>query len=146
MAKAFRIIAEHVVSEVIDGEAVIMDLRTGNYFSATGAGAPMWEDLEAGRSYDQMLQSLIARYPIASRTLTDSLDRFLADLVANKLVEEMTVEESSDDNRVSNGHDTSFAANVFEPPVLTMHTDMQDLLMLDPIHDVDSTGWPTRKS
>jgi hypothetical protein len=146
MAKAFRIIAEHVASEVIDGEAVIMDLRTGNYFSATGAGAPMWEDLEAGRSYDQMLQSLIARYPIASRTLTDSLDRFLADLVANKLVEEMTVEESSDDNRVSNGHDTSFAANVFEPPVLTMHTDMQDLLMLDPIHDVDSTGWPTRKS
>ncbi len=146
MAKAFRIIAEHVVSEVIDGEAVIMDLRAGNYFSATGAGAPMWEDLEAGRSYDQMLQSLIARYSTASQTLTDSLDRFLADLVANKLVEEMTVEESSDDNRVRNGHGTAFTANVFEPPVLTMHTDMQDLLMLDPIHDVDSAGWPTRKS
>ena len=23
-------------------------------------------------------------------------------------------------------------------------TDMQDLLLLDPIHDVDETGWPVR--
>jgi hypothetical protein len=26
-----------------------------------------------------------------------------------------------------------------------VYEDMQDLLLLDPIHDVDETGWPARK-
>lgn len=34
----------------------------------------------------------------------------------------------------------------FEPPVLEKYTDMQDLLLLDPIHEVDDTGWPKRKN
>jgi hypothetical protein len=27
-------------------------------------------------------------------------------------------------------------------PVLNKYTDMQDLLLLDPIHEVDERGWP----
>jgi hypothetical protein len=33
----------------------------------------------------------------------------------------------------------------FEAPVLNRYTDMQDLLLLDPIHEVDETGWPIQK-
>jgi hypothetical protein len=33
----------------------------------------------------------------------------------------------------------------FVAPVLHKHTDMQDLLLLDPIHEVDETGWPSVK-
>jgi hypothetical protein len=29
--------------------------------------------------------------------------------------------------------------------VLHRYTDMQDLIVLDPIHDVDETGWPNRR-
>ena len=31
-----------VVGEIIDGEAVIMDLRAGHYFSSQGAGCEIW--------------------------------------------------------------------------------------------------------
>jgi len=34
---------------------------------------------------------------------------------------------------------------VFNVPVLNKYTDMQDLLLLDPIHEVDATGWPSTK-
>jgi hypothetical protein len=30
----------------------------------------------------------------------------------------------------------------FHAPVLQVYSDMQDLLLLDPIHEVDATGWP----
>ncbi len=30
----------------------------------------------------------------------------------------------------------------FEAPILHKFTDMQELLLLDPIHEVDETGWP----
>ena len=34
----------------------------------------------------------------------------------------------------------------FSTPVLETYTDMQDLLTLDPIHDVDpQQGWPIQK-
>jgi len=34
----------------------------------------------------------------------------------------------------------------FRAPVLNVYADMKDLLLLDPIHDVDEVGWPTPKS
>ena len=30
----------------------------------------------------------------------------------------------------------------YEPPVIECYPDMQELLLLDPIHEVDETGWP----
>ena len=30
----------------------------------------------------------------------------------------------------------------YESPCLESYTDMEDLLLLDPIHDVGKTGWP----
>ena len=30
----------------------------------------------------------------------------------------------------------------FQKPTFEKYTDMQQLLLLDPIHDVDDTGWP----
>jgi len=34
------------------------------------------------------------------------------------------------------------SVNAFEKPKLQKFTDMQDLLLLDPIHEVDEAGWP----
>jgi hypothetical protein len=30
----------------------------------------------------------------------------------------------------------------FEPPTLEHYTDMEYFLLLDPIHEVDESGWP----
>jgi hypothetical protein len=34
------------------------------------------------------------------------------------------------------------AAAITAAPVLEKYTDMQELLLLDPIHDVEEAGWP----
>ena len=33
----------------------------------------------------------------------------------------------------------------FEPPTLSKYKDMQDMLLLDPVHDVEEAGWPEPK-
>jgi hypothetical protein len=33
-------------------------------------------------------------------------------------------------------------ADALEPPALEKFTDMQDLILLDPVHEVDERGWP----
>jgi hypothetical protein len=32
----------------------------------------------------------------------------------------------------------------FKPPRLEKHTDMQDLILIDPVHEVSAAGWPHR--
>ena len=34
----------------------------------------------------------------------------------------------------------------YTAPKLATYSDLQDLLLLDPIHDVDETGWPAAAS
>ncbi len=41
-----------------------------------------------------------------------------------------------------NGHQDSLA---FEAPKLEKFTDMQDLVLLDPVHEVDDVGWPAAR-
>ena len=36
------------------------------------------------------------------------------------------------------------AARRYEAPALAKFTDMQELLLLDPVHEVDEAGWPNR--
>jgi hypothetical protein len=33
-------------------------------------------------------------------------------------------------------------SQVHSTPKLTVYSDLQDILLLDPVHDVDSAGWP----
>ena len=34
----------------------------------------------------------------------------------------------------------------YEPPILNRYDDLQNLALLDPIHDVEEAGWPNRKT
>ena len=44
----YRVRDVDVVSEIIDEEAIIMDLSTGVYFSADGVGAVIWDGVACG--------------------------------------------------------------------------------------------------
>ena len=45
----------------------------------------------------------------------------------------------------SNAMEAGASARPYEPPQLEKYTDMQDLVLLDPVHEVDATGWPHPK-
>jgi len=60
----FRVCAPSVVSEVIDGEAVIMDLRTGYYYSARDTGALAWTWIEQGCSERAIAGRIAARFAV----------------------------------------------------------------------------------
>ncbi len=56
----------HVAAKVFDGEAIIMNLTTGMYFSADKVGASVWELIEKGRqrqfNYRLAYQTLRCRH------------------------------------------------------------------------------------
>lgn len=114
-----------------------MDLRSGAYYSADALGGAIWKAVEDGASHQQILAAAAARYPDV-RALPDEVDAFLKDLLDRDLVRKAAL----------TGAEPAFAApaDAYQRPVLSVHEDMEDLITLDPIHDVSEVGWPTRKA
>ena len=140
----YRVRSPGVVSEIIDGEAVIMNLKSGNYFSTDRAGALIWDWIGQGRDRASIMAGLSAAYDADKSTIEDTTSRFIDELITQELIEVAdkpgaTPPASSDAPR--GGRKKSFAA-----PALNTYSDMKDLLLLDPIHDVDEVGWPTPKT
>ena len=135
----FRICAPSVVSEVIDGEAVILDLRSGNYYSARDSGALVWNWIERGCSDRQVLEQVTTHFAVEAATAAPAVAGFIDALLAHDLVRLAPPAPAAPADPAP-AEQAAFIA-----PALAAYTDMQDLLLLDPIHDVDEIGWPTRR-
>ncbi len=135
----FRVCAPSVVSEVIDGEAVIMDLRSGFYYSARDTGALVWSWIAKGCSDRQVLEQVATHFAVEATTAAPAVAAFIDELLAHDLVRLAPPGPAAPVDPAPAERAT------FNAPALGVYTDMQDLLLLDPIHDVDEIGWPTRR-
>lgn len=128
---------EAVMHETIDGEVVIIHLDQGTYYSLTGAGALLWNLLEQGRSALQLAAAAGPHYDaVPEDRLREDAQRFLGELHREGLVRES--------EGAAEGETTMpFApTGAYETPTLTKYTDMEELLLVDPIHEVEDSGWP----
>lgn len=144
---AFRINAPRVVHQTIDGETIMIDFDSGAYYSTDQAGAVIWEQVDGGAPVDEIVQVLAQRYNGDRRDIENAVTHFLAELQQESLISPVSIEYvRRGANLIADPADQATATRpAFEMPVLHKYTDMQDLLLLDPIHEVDEQGWPIKK-
>ena len=135
----------NVVHETIDGETILLDLKTGSYFSLDGSGAVIWEFIDKTGDWQQVIGVLSAGNPDKSALVSASVTGFVEELVKEGLLVKANHEIPAGDERLLMSQLAEFAGE-FKPPLVNKYTDMQDLLLLDPIHEVDEKGWPESKS
>lgn len=119
-----RVNSPDVVHETFDDEAVVLHLGTGNYYSLNDAGKIIWEYLQGGRS--------VAAVFGAANGHSAEVERFVCELLEEGLM-------------VEAGPAQDMGARVTLPdaaPALRRYTDMQALFLVDPIHEVQDSGWP----
>ncbi len=128
-----------VICEVFEDEVVAINLETGTYFGMGGSAKEVWRLIEGEVPVDGMVAHLAERYTKPPQEIAADLELFTNSLLAHGLV---TAEQTGGSVPAAalNGPVGSWQA-----PKLTVYDDMQDLLLLDPIHDMDETGWPARK-
>jgi hypothetical protein len=115
-----------VSHECIDGEVVIINMETGSYYSLTGFASALWQTIAAGTTRD----ALLARVDASVR---NEVSAFLDQLAQEALVDPSAAPQQT-------GEEVAWPA--YETPRIEKFTDLQELLMLDPIHEVDAAGWP----
>ena len=139
-----RVNEPNVVHETIDGETILLDLNTGNYFSLDGPGALIWEFIHQTGDWNKVIEIMVDENPAMNENIIASVTAFIESLVKENLL----VQSSSSPvpaNLPELEKQLTAAARDFTPPKVIRYSDMQDLFLLDPIHDVGELGWPESK-
>ncbi len=137
----FRVNHPHIIHEIIEGEAILINLETGSYYSTDQVGAVVWDWLEKGASVAHILKHITNTYAGDTREMETSLRALLRQFQDERLI---IADDSAAKNDAAFQSRSSSEKIPFVAPVLRKYTEMEDLLLLDPIHDVDATGWPQR--
>lgn len=134
--KRYKVNKPRVVHENFGDEAVIINLDSGNYYSLSRTALDIWAMIEQGAS----IGDVAAIYGANGREVSASVERFVAELEREQLILPLS---PAGENEAFDRSAWTDKKDAFEEPVISKYTDMQELLLLDPIHDVDESGWPS---
>jgi hypothetical protein len=140
-SQRYKLNQPFVVGELIDGEAVIMNLKSGHYYSTRHVGALIWGWIEQGQPTSGMAARLAECYGREEADYLPDLATFIDALTQQGLI----VPDESDSAASPAADEPTDRPKTYRAPTLEVYADMQDLLLLDPIHDIDEVGWPVAK-
>lgn len=140
---SFRVNSPDVIQETIDGEVIIVNLGDGSYYSIDQVGADIWSLIEKGHTVDQIVGAINRAYVGSHEEVAQGVEQLVTQLQQEKLIVPSGAPQSNGQAELkpSLGQDDP-NKTTFAEPELHKYTDMEDLLLLDPIHDVDEMGWP----
>jgi hypothetical protein len=136
----YRVCAPKVIHETLDDETVVVNLDTGTYYSLDKTGRATWLAFAAGATETEVVAHLAASYSGDLEAMARETRDLLAELLADGLLEAVNGLDGPAPLPVVPGRPG------FVKPRLAKHTDMQELILLDPVHEVDAAaGWPVAK-
>lgn len=129
---------EEVAAKVMDGEAILINLSNGIYYSMDKVGAVVWELVERNFSAEEMVAFIVSRYEVEIEKAQADVERLLQELVDENLI--LAADDVAGGDREQPGQvDTK---EPYEPPQLNIYRDMGDLLALDPpTPGLEATPW-----
>lgn len=132
----YRIDPTHVMHENIEGEIIVIHIDTGNYHSLRFVTADVWTLLDADYTTEKIIASLSEIYPQHTETISNDVSNLLKNLADEQLI------QITDDVQASNEISIQAQEKGYTTPQLETYSDLQGLLLVDPIHDVADEGWP----
>ena len=134
----YKLNEEKMFFDVADGQAVVINIVTGMYYGTNALGSVVLERLVKGNAPDE-IEKAIKNLDNCPADIHNRLAAFIDKLIdAEILVTGETIPGGSELIDQSVVEDFELTLDEF--------AEVQDLLLADPIHDVDvEQGWPIFK-
>jgi hypothetical protein len=130
--------SQEVAAKVIDGEAIMINLSSGVYYSMDRVGGAIWELIESGHSLEEMTTAITARYEVIREQAEADVQRLVEELAQENLIVASTDGAPPQPKLLAEAGPRL----AYEPPRLNIYRDMGDLLALDPpIPGLEETPW-----
>ena len=123
-------------ASVMDGEAIMMNLTQGVYYSTDGAGARIWELAAAGYTAPEIADALCTEYAVSPEQARPDVNHLLDQFVQEKLL--YAVQRASPPPLLHVGLDPA----AYHSPTLEIYREMGHLLALDPpMPGIENISW-----
>ncbi len=127
-----------VAAKVLDGEAIMINLSNGMYYSMDKVGGLIWEAIEEGHDLEEIVSTVLSRYDVALEEAMADVRRLAEELIRENLV--VVSEQPPSPRTTQDGPPQQRRA--YETPRLNIYRDMGDLLALDPpMPYLEETPW-----
>jgi hypothetical protein len=138
-----RVNSPSVIQENVEGEVIIIHLPSGCYFSLDGIAADVWDGIVQGIDDARILEAISEAWEGEPQRMAEDVRQFIDELTAEELI--VAAGGANEAAPTGSGERAPGEKRVFSPPILHKYRDMQELLLIDPIHEVEETGWPEAK-
>ena len=127
-----------VSSDSLEGEVIAIHLGTGIYYSLRGSAAFLWQELGQPADAATLARTLQRTYEIDPDRAEQDIRAFLDFMQREALV------VAAERPAVPTAEACAGTRAAYVPPQVERFADLQDLLLMDPIHDAGAQGWPNR--
>jgi hypothetical protein len=134
--------SSRVAADTVEGEAVIVNLETGAYYTTEGVGSEAWDLLASGLTTGEVVEALRNRYDADDGHVEAYVQEMVATLLAEGLMNVLDADDAPPTDQPTDESLVVGPRRPFEPADLVSYHDMKGLLLLDPVHEVDVEGWP----
>lgn len=124
-----------VIDETFDGEVTIIHLGTGLFYGLNASASAVWSCIRDGRRSAAVIAMLSESLGMPASELEAPIIELVDQFCSWGLLVACDEEAPAPDPA---------ALTAWSAPQVQEFSDMQDLLLLDPVHDIelDERGWP----
>ena len=79
-------IPEGVLVQELQGESVLLNINTENYYGLDEVGTRIWAVLSEARSVEDAIDTLLEEYDVERATLESDVNGLLVELLGKKLI------------------------------------------------------------
>ena len=130
-----------IVSERLDGEVIAISNQSGKYYSLGFTASDIWYLIQNSVSRSLWLNILEHKYQEIPDQAAGEIENFLEVMLKENVIR---ASESASLESILLPED--LARGKWSAPELLVFEDLQDLLLVDPIHDTGEEGWPFASS
>ncbi len=79
-------IPEHVLFRELDGEAVLLDLKSQQYFGLNEIGTRVWTALQQGEELSALVEEIVGSYDAQAEQVRVDIDQLINELQSANLI------------------------------------------------------------
>lgn len=118
-----------VAAKVVEGEAILINLTSGLYYSMDKVGGMVWSMIVHGSSVEQLAQAVAAQYSVPIAQAREDVRRLVGELLDESLI---VLHSMGAPATVAPPSTVAANSQPYETPKLTRFDDMADMFALDP--------------
>jgi len=118
---------KRIAYRVIDDEAILIDLQSGNYYTIVDVGSIIWQMIDAHWTLRDIGLAVSERYGVELESVGSEVETFV-----DALLDEGLIRISNETSARANPRQSEGLNPAYTTPTFTAHRDMAELLALDP--------------